>query len=107
MLLIGYRGQYDAWPASLRRQCGDGLAPHGIGVWLINPGFVATPLTAGNDFRMPALLTPEQAAQAILHGFARGRFEIHFPWRFTAMLKLLARLPYAWYFRLIHRLTGE
>ena len=35
----------------------------GIGVSVINPGFVATPLTAGNRFDMPALLTPEQAAQ--------------------------------------------
>ncbi len=83
------------------------LAPRGIGVWVINPGFVATPLTAQNDFRMPALLTPEQAAQAILKGFAQGRFDIHFPKRFTLGLKLLAHLPYAWYFRLVHRLTGE
>lgn len=83
------------------------LAPRGIGVWLVNPGFVATPLTANNDFRMPALLTPDEAAHAILRGLARGRFEIHFPWRFTVVLKLLAKLPYAWYFRLIHRLTGE
>lgn len=83
------------------------LAPRGIGVWLINPGFVATPLTARNDFRMPALLTPEEAARAILRGFARGRFEIRFPRCFTSTLKLLSTLPYAWYFRLIHRLTGE
>jgi NAD(P)-dependent dehydrogenase (short-subunit alcohol dehydrogenase family) len=70
------------------------LQPRGIGVRVINPGFVATPLTAGNDFAMPALLTPEQAAKATLAGFAGGAFEIHYPKRFTCVLKLLAHLPY-------------
>lgn len=82
------------------------LAPRGIGVWVINPGFVATRLTARNDFAMPALLTPEQAAAAILAGFARGSFEMHFPKRFTGVMKWLARLPYGLYFPLIRRLTG-
>ena len=82
------------------------LAPRGIGVWLINPGFVATRLTARNDFTMPALITPEQAATAILAGLARGRFEIHFPKRFTCLMQWLARMPYGLYFPLIRRLTG-
>lgn len=82
------------------------LAPRGIGVWLINPGFVRTRLTARNDFAMPALQTPQQAAQAIMAGFARRSFEIHFPKRFTRVLKLLALLPYRWYFPLVRRLTG-
>lgn len=82
------------------------LAARGIGVWLINPGFVQTPLTAKNDFAMPALLTPEQAATAIVKGFRSGRFEIHFPRRFTCVMKLLALLPYRWYFPLVRRITG-
>lgn len=82
------------------------LAPRGIGVWLINPGFVATRLTAKNDFRMPALLTPEQAAQAMLSGFASGRFEIHFPRRFTWVMKGFALLPARLYFPLVRRFTG-
>ena len=82
------------------------LAPRGIGVWAINPGFVSTPLTAKNDFAMPALQTPEQAAQAIIAGFAEGHFEIHFPKRFTRLLKFFAILPYRWYFPLIRRFTG-
>jgi short-subunit dehydrogenase len=69
------------------------VARHGVGVYLINPGFVATRLTARNRFRMPALRTPEQAAEAIVYGFERGRFEIHFPKRFTLALKLLQLLP--------------
>jgi short-subunit dehydrogenase len=82
------------------------LAPRGIGVWVINPGFVATRLTAQNDFAMPALLTPDQAAQEIIAGFASVNFEIHFPKRFTRIMKLLALLPYAWSFPLIRRFTG-
>ena len=82
------------------------LSPKGIGVWVVNPGFVATPLTAQNDFSMPALQTPEQAARATLNGFKTGNFEIHFPKRFTRLMKFLAHLPYGWYFPLIRRLTG-
>jgi len=82
------------------------LAPRDIGVWVINPGFVQTRLTARNDFAMPALLTPEQAAIATVAGFKTGHFEIHFPKRFTRVLKLLSLLPYRWYFPLIRRFTG-
>jgi len=82
------------------------LAPKGIGVWVINPGFVATRLTAQNDFTMPALLTPGQAALATVNGLKQGKFEIHFPKRFTRLLKLFALLPYRWYFPLIRRVTG-
>jgi len=82
------------------------LEPKGIGVRVINPGFVATPLTAQNDFSMPALITPEAAAQATLDGFAGSSFEIDFPKRFTRVMKLLAHLPYRLYFPLVRRLTG-
>lgn len=82
------------------------LSQRGIGVFLIDPGFVATPLTAQNDFAMPALQTPAQAAAAIVDGFARGDFEIHFPKRFTRVLKLLQLLPRRLYFALIRRATG-
>jgi hypothetical protein len=54
---------------------------------------------------MPALLTPEQAAQAIVEGWARGAFEIHFPKRFTLWLKALRLLPYRAYFDLVRRAT--
>lgn len=78
----------------------------GIGVSVINPGFVATPLTAGNRFNMPALLRPEQAAQHIVHGWEKGRFDIHFPKRFTLWLKLMRLLPHGIYFAAVQRATG-
>nr|WP_295774153.1 SDR family NAD(P)-dependent oxidoreductase [Rhodoferax sp.] len=77
----------------------------GLGVSIINPGFVQTPLTAGNDFAMPALLTPEQAARAILQGWALGAFEIHFPKRFTLWLKALRILPNRLFFQLVRRIA--
>ena len=82
------------------------LQDKGIGVSVVNPGFVATPLTAQNNFQMPALITPEQAATAMLAGWAEGLFDIHFPKRFTAWLKLLRLLPYRAYFALVRRFTG-
>ena len=82
------------------------LQPQGIGVSLINPGFVETPLTAQNPFTMPALITPAQAAEEILRGWASGTFDIHFPKRFTRWLKLLRLLPYRLYFAAVRRFTG-
>jgi NAD(P)-dependent dehydrogenase (short-subunit alcohol dehydrogenase family) len=82
------------------------LQPRGIGVSLVNPGFVETPLTAGNEFEMPALISAQQAAAEILRGWRRGRFEIHFPKRFTWGMKLLALLPFRVYHRLVRRFTG-
>ena len=82
------------------------LEPKDIGVNLISPGFVATPLTATNDFPMPALISAEQAADQILRGLRRGRFEIDFPKRFTRVMKLLQILPYSWYFAIVRKVTG-
>ncbi|HUH87811.1 MAG TPA: SDR family NAD(P)-dependent oxidoreductase [Pusillimonas sp.] len=82
------------------------LRPKGVGVSLINPGFVDTPLTAQNTFSMPALMAPEEAAVAMVRGWERGSFEVQFPKRFTAVLKVARCLPYRWYFPLVHRFTG-
>ena len=81
------------------------LHPRGCGVWVINPGFVRTPLTAQNEFDMPFIISAEEAAAQIMAGFARGEFEIHFPKRFSRLLKFLQLLPYSLYFRLVARIT--
>ena len=77
-----------------------------IGVSLICPGFVETPLTAQNQFTMPALISPEQAAQEILRGWRKGQFEIHFPKRFTRWMKTLRLLPYSAYFAVVRKITS-
>jgi NAD(P)-dependent dehydrogenase (short-subunit alcohol dehydrogenase family) len=82
------------------------LQPKGVGVSIINPGFVETPLTAGNAFQMPALITPAQAARHIGEGWRDGTFEIHFPKRFTLWLKAMRYLSDGLYFAAIRRSTG-
>jgi NAD(P)-dependent dehydrogenase (short-subunit alcohol dehydrogenase family) len=82
------------------------LRPMGIGVSLVNPGFVATPLTAQNAFAMPALTTPEEAARQMLRGWDRGEFEIHYPKRFTRAMKLLSLLPFGMYQAVIRKVTA-
>jgi len=76
-----------------------------IDVYLINPGFVKTSLTAQNDFDMPHIISPEEAAQEIEKGLADGEFEIHFPKAFSRQLKFLRHLPYRLYFKLIKKST--
>ncbi|HET9024749.1 MAG TPA: SDR family NAD(P)-dependent oxidoreductase [Burkholderiaceae bacterium] len=82
------------------------LHRHGIGVYLVNPGFIDTPLTQRNDFEMPALMAADKAARRTLDGIAAGRFEIHYPRRFTYWLKFLRILPYPAYFWAVRRFTG-
>ncbi|RZL31779.1 MAG: SDR family NAD(P)-dependent oxidoreductase [Rubrivivax sp.] len=79
------------------------LHPGGIGVSVVHPGFVKTPMTAQNDFAMPAEISPEQAARAMLAGWAAGDFEIHFPRRFTRFMKALRLLPDRLYFPLVSK----
>jgi short-subunit dehydrogenase len=77
------------------------LKPRGINVHIICPGFVETPATAINDFKMPALITADQAAEYIGQGLQKGEFEIHFPKKFSYFLKFLRILPYPIYFWLL------
>lgn len=70
-------------------------SPDYIDIRLINPGFVRTALTEKNQFSMPMIRTPEQAAKSIISGLVKGRqFEIHFPMLFTCIVKMFASLPY-------------
>ncbi|KQS88476.1 MULTISPECIES: SDR family NAD(P)-dependent oxidoreductase [unclassified Rhizobium] len=78
----------------------------GIRLQIINPGFVDTPATARNAFAMPALVSPEEAADNIVSGLKSSGFEITFPKRFTYALKFLNLLPYGLYFWLMNRATG-
>jgi len=83
------------------------VKPKGLDVCVINPGFVATPLTAQNDFDMPALMTPEAAALEIIAGLEHGEYEIHFPKRFTRVLRLIRRLPDRLRLRVLARIAEK
>ncbi len=111
--ISGYTGLpraliYGATKAALQNLCETlyfELAPKGLGVYLINPGFVQTPMTSANDFEMPGLMTPEAAARAIMLGFERGQFEIRFPKAFSLALRLISMLPDRLRFFLLHKTT--
>ncbi len=75
-------------------------------VKIINPGFVRTPATDKNEFKMPMRIEPEAAAKAIARGLKRRGFEIHFPKRFTLMMKALSVLPYWLKLRLTKSFSG-
>ena len=79
------------------------LKPFGLGVSVVNPGFVKTPLTAKNDFPMPFIMDADEAGRRVVRGLERGQFEIAFPRRFAFLLKVLQMLPHSVYFYLIRK----
>jgi NAD(P)-dependent dehydrogenase (short-subunit alcohol dehydrogenase family) len=56
---------------------------------LISPGFVKTPLTDLNDFKMPFIISAEKAADRIFKGLSKNKLEIHFPLRMSLLLKFM------------------
>jgi len=70
----------------------------GVRVQVANPGFIRTRLTDKNDFAMPFLMTPEQAADAMLAHMRSDRFKVSFPWLFSLLFRGGQFLPdWAWY----------
>lgn len=90
---------YCASKAALQRwaEATDATARHaGVRVHALCPGFIRTPMTARNDFPMPGLMTPEEAARRALDGIARGRGRIAYPWFLYAGARLAGALPVRW-----------
>jgi len=113
--LAGYRGFADA-PAysaskaavkALAEAWGGLLHAQGIRVSAICPGFVTTPMTSRNDFRMPFLMSAERAAEIVIRGLARDRPRIAFPWPMTLGVWLVATLPARWSDRLLRPREGK
>jgi NAD(P)-dependent dehydrogenase (short-subunit alcohol dehydrogenase family) len=77
-----------------------------IRIQVINPGFVDTPLTRKNTFRMPALMEVDPAAERLAEALRTGGFETSFPHRFTWFLKFLRALPQPLRYRFINWATG-
>lgn len=79
------------------------LAPKGITLRIINPGFIQTPMTDENQFPMPFLMTADAAARRIIRGFGQKTFEIAFPLPTTFAAKCLSMLPSRAYLALMRR----
>lgn len=78
----------------------------GVKLQLVDPGFVKTPLTDKNDFKMPFLMPVERAVDSMIAGLRSDRFEITFPKRFTWQLKALRVLPYRLYYAIVRARSG-
>lgn len=101
---------YGATKAALITMC-EALKPeldhYNVKLSVINPGFVKTPLTDRNTFKMPFLVSTEYAAKRIVSRLKTGQFEISFPRRFTFGMKVLRCLPYALYFPIVRRMLPK
>lgn len=76
------------------------LRKTGVQVQVVNPGFIKTQLTDKNDFNMPFLMTPEDAAQQMFEHMGTERFKKSFPWLFSLFFRLSQFLPDWLYFRI-------
>ena len=73
------------------------LAPDDVSVSCILPGFIDTPLTQRNDFDMPFIMSPEQAAKRIVKAISKRCYEYAFPKRLSAVLAMSRLVPKLWY----------
>lgn len=81
------------------------LEPLGIRCTLLLPGFVRTQLTAPNRFKMPFLLTPEEAAMHVVRAIRLDRRRAAFPWPMALFTALAGLLPDCLYDRLMRKLS--
>lgn len=103
----GAYGSSKAAIAYLTKAIRTDLAPRQIRVHLIEPGFVQTPLTDRNQFKMPSLISTEQASRSIRRGLAKGQQVIRFPWVFSLFLLSLGRLPLSWQQALCRKMAKQ
>jgi short-subunit dehydrogenase len=101
--LAGYRG-YPGAPAycaskAAIRTWGEAtrlrLAPEGVEINVVMPGFFKSAITDANDFPMPFFLSGDEAARKVMAGLARNRGRIAFPWPMAFLSWLMATLPTA------------
>ncbi|WP_372833935.1 SDR family NAD(P)-dependent oxidoreductase [Puniceibacterium confluentis] len=106
--LSGYRGMPEsaAYSASkagvmaLAESLYSDLRKTGVQVQLLNPGFIRTRLTARNDFRMPFLMEPEEAARICVEHMSGHAFKRSFPTLFSWVFRGSVALPDGIYYRL-------
>lgn len=79
----------DAWTVATAAVA----AREGVALTSVCPGYIRTPMTAGNRFPMPGLMDADRAAAIILRGVARGRRRVVFPWWLGLAARLVALLP--------------
>lgn len=76
------------------------LKRYGIKVITVKPGFIKTPMTAQNKFKMPFLMESEEAVHVIMDGIKREKRIIQFPWQMVLLSRLVGLIPgsvYEWF----------
>ena len=109
--LIGYGGVPNAYAYGPSKAAVISLAvglkflaePDGVAVQVVNPGYVRTELTTQSRHPRPFLMECAEACRRICDGLERGGFEIRFPRRFAALVRLVQSLPYPVLFALFRR----
>jgi short-subunit dehydrogenase len=112
--VAGYRGlpgaaPYSASKAGLIALCealAMDLVDFGVRISVVNPGFVETDATSVNEFEMPFLMKPNEAADRIVDGLFKPGFEIAFPRRFAFLLRTIGLLPNRAYIWAVRKMTG-
>ncbi len=112
--VAGYRGlpnaaAYSATKAGLiamAEALAMDLVDLGVRISVVNPGFVETDATAVNEFEMPMLLQPGDAARRLVNGLAKPGFEIRFPWAFALILRAVGLLPNRAYIWVVRKALG-
>jgi short-subunit dehydrogenase len=84
----GSKAAVKVWGEALRAD----LAPHGVKVNVVMPGFIKSPMTDANDFAMPFLMPADKAAEIIRRGLAANRARIAFPFPTAFMAWLMGAL---------------
>jgi short-subunit dehydrogenase len=69
------------------------LSGSGVEVITLCPGYIATPMTEGNPYPMPFLLSADDAARLMVRAIRRGRRFYVFPWQMAWVGRLLRALP--------------
>ncbi len=71
----------------------------GVGVTIIHPGFIKTPLTAGRDAKMPYLMELDDAIPKIVSAIEKGKKSVAFPWQLATVVRagmLMPTFMYDW-----------
>lgn len=92
----------NSYTQSLREQ----VRNKGIKVTTLCPGFITTPMTAGNHGPMPGVMSPEKASKKMLAAIAGGREVYNFPFITVVLIKFLNLLP-GWVLRRIVTDLGD
>jgi short-subunit dehydrogenase len=79
------------------------LRDSGVGVTIIHPGFIKTPLTAGRHAKMPFLMELDDGVNRIIRAIEKQKKTYAFPWQLASVVRLGMIMPTFMYDRIASR----